>query len=273
MSRSGERERAECAFHGVVGPGLSHGLEEVVGMDEADGVSGRGWRCNPRLVRGSSCRLRRGRRAGHVRARPGTPLWAFVLGGFVASTSSRTLTLEPPVPGGRRDWAGRAGETVTLAFSRAPLPVVVATSPIPEPTTQTDSFMEWLSETTPGGPVVAQMLITLLVYAGVLWKTPPTPLGRDGRGARGGPHAMDPHVLGVRFHDGRLGRRGERRPGRFRLQDVRPAGRGLAAGWRARRRPLATRLSGRWGCSIPWPSGDRPLYAQACGRASKAARG
>ena len=37
--------------------------------------------------------------------------------------------------------------------------------------------MEWLSETTPGGPVVAQMLITLLVYAGVLWKTPPTPWG------------------------------------------------------------------------------------------------
>ena len=33
-------ERAECAFHGVVDPGLSHGLEEVVGMDEADGVSG-----------------------------------------------------------------------------------------------------------------------------------------------------------------------------------------------------------------------------------------
>ena len=101
----------------------------------------------------------------------------FVLGGFVASTSSRTLTLEPPVPGGRLDWADRAGETVTLAFSRVPLPVVVAPVPVPEPTTQTDSFMEWLSETTPGGPVIAQMLITLLVYAGVLWRTPTTSWG------------------------------------------------------------------------------------------------
>ena len=37
--------------------------------------------------------------------------------------------------------------------------------------------MEWLSETTPGGPVIAQMLITLLVYAGVLWRTPTTSWG------------------------------------------------------------------------------------------------
>ena len=37
--------------------------------------------------------------------------------------------------------------------------------------------MEWVSETTPGGPVIAQMLITLAVYAGVLWKTPATPWG------------------------------------------------------------------------------------------------
>ena len=101
----------------------------------------------------------------------------FVLGGFVASTSSRTLTLEPPVPGGRLDWADRAGETVRMGFSRVPIPVAVAPAPLTEPTTAPDSFIAWLSETTPGGPVILQALLVVFVYAGVLWRTPATPWG------------------------------------------------------------------------------------------------
>ena len=65
-------ERAECAFHGVVDPGLRHGLEEVVSMDEADGVSGADGGVAQGLCGGSSCQLRRGRRAGRARCGRGT---------------------------------------------------------------------------------------------------------------------------------------------------------------------------------------------------------
>ena len=40
MSRSGAMKGAEGLVRGVVHPGLSHGPEEVVGMDEADGMAG-----------------------------------------------------------------------------------------------------------------------------------------------------------------------------------------------------------------------------------------
>ena len=40
MSRSVERNDRKLRSTGVVDPSLSHGLEEVVGVAEADGVSG-----------------------------------------------------------------------------------------------------------------------------------------------------------------------------------------------------------------------------------------
>ena len=39
MSRSGVRNGLKVRVHGVVDSGWGHGLEEIVGMDEADGVS------------------------------------------------------------------------------------------------------------------------------------------------------------------------------------------------------------------------------------------
>ena len=40
MSRSGDRKDRKVRSHRVVDPGLCHGLEEVVGVGEAYGVSG-----------------------------------------------------------------------------------------------------------------------------------------------------------------------------------------------------------------------------------------
>ena len=96
---------------------------------------------------------------------------SFVLGGFIDGA-----ILEPPIPS--VDWADRAGELVTLAFSRRVAPARPASpAPLVAPPTEPDSFAEWLAETTPGGPVMAQMLIVLIVFVGVLLTAPATPWG------------------------------------------------------------------------------------------------
>ena len=94
----------------------------------------------------------------------------FVLGGFVeASGSNNRITLAPPLPS--RDWNGHDGETVRLDFhrhrSQAATPVI---TPVVDPGASTGSMAAFISETTPGGPVVAQNLIVLLVYVIWMWK-------------------------------------------------------------------------------------------------------
>ena len=94
----------------------------------------------------------------------------FVLGGFLSERQSdNRLKVDPPIPS--TDFATRSGETVTVDFVRHigdPQPDVVqqVTPPNPRP----DSMVEFIAETTPGGPVVAQSLIVLLVYAVWMWK-------------------------------------------------------------------------------------------------------
>ena len=54
---------------------------------------------------------------------------------------------------------------------------VVAPPLLEAPDTEAASFNEFLSRTTPGGPVVVQSLIVLMVYAALIFTCKPTPWG------------------------------------------------------------------------------------------------
>ena len=98
----------------------------------------------------------------------------FIIGGFVAGRGERSLTLVPPMPS--QDWQRREGEVVTLTFASLsfppPPPIPPALAP---PTTDSGSFVAWLSATTPGGPVMAQVLITIIVFVGFMFTVPRRP--------------------------------------------------------------------------------------------------
>ena len=67
-------------------------------------------------------------------------------------------------------------QTVVMAFTRrAPIPAVVAPPVLAEPDAEGESFNEFLSRTTPGGPVVIQSLIVLIVYATYIFSAPAKP--------------------------------------------------------------------------------------------------
>ena len=88
----------------------------------------------------------------------------FVLGGFITERQgSNRLKLEPPVPS--RDFESRSGETVTVEFVRhaGQLQSMVVSRIIP-PDPASNSMVDFIVETTPGGPEVAQNLIVLLVF-------------------------------------------------------------------------------------------------------------
>ena len=112
-----------------------------------------------------------------VKYESGADTREFVLGGFVDSRpDAHTLKLEPPLPS--RDWDSKVGQEVAFEFRRLstaapPAPSTALTDPTGEP----GSFVEWLAETTPGGPVVAQSMMVVLVYVIFLYKTPATPRG------------------------------------------------------------------------------------------------
>ena len=91
---------------------------------------------------------------------------SFVLGGFIAALGANNrITLAPPLPS--RDWDGQDGETVRMAFHRhigqAATPILSAA--IVGPAGDPGSFVEFLTDTTPGGAVIAQSLIVILAYS------------------------------------------------------------------------------------------------------------
>ena len=51
------------------------------------------------------------------------------------------------------------------------------TTPIAPPVVEADTFADFLLDTTPGGPVVLQLLVTIIVASLVLFRSPPTPAG------------------------------------------------------------------------------------------------
>ncbi len=102
----------------------------------------------------------------------------FVLGGFIAErVGTSTLKLTPPLPS-TRDWDARSGEEIAIAFDRCfGQPTRIIPDALTDPTATPDSFIDFLKRTTPGGPVTFQMMVTILVYAMFLYRTPATPQG------------------------------------------------------------------------------------------------
>ena len=101
----------------------------------------------------------------------------FVAGGFVADVQGRALELAPPLPSGR-EWDTRAGERLTLGFARRVLPAAPdVPAPLAPPVAEPDSIVDFVSRTTPGGPGVVQVLVTLLVFTGYIFTAPATPWG------------------------------------------------------------------------------------------------
>ena len=101
----------------------------------------------------------------------------FVLGGAITERPANNgLRLDPPLPS--RDWDDKTGQEVTFEFRRrttesAPVVQAALVAPPGAPGT----FIEFLSDTVPGGPVTFQTMVTILVFASVLWKSPATPFG------------------------------------------------------------------------------------------------
>ena len=112
---------------------------------------------------------------------------SFVLGGFIESRSGYELTLSTPLPNGNRDWGpcasadddGKLLEDVIIDFRRPYDQYIPPTLPPSRanPPAQSDSFIDFVTRTTPGGGVTAQMVVTILVYVMFLFKTPSSPLG------------------------------------------------------------------------------------------------
>ena len=104
---------------------------------------------------------------------------SFVLGGFINKVlSSNGLKLNPPLPPDSRDWDTRNGDTVEMEFHRHRGTATEATpAAIDDPTAESASFVEFLSDSTPGGAVMAQTLITIITYIGFLLRAPRTDWG------------------------------------------------------------------------------------------------
>ena len=99
---------------------------------------------------------------------------SFVLGGFIVDRpGSRGLKLDPPLPS--RDWDTRDGEEVAIEFRHSRTEVVPPTLPpaLVDPPGEAKSFIQFLSETTPGGPIAFQMLTTIIVFLGFVFRAPP----------------------------------------------------------------------------------------------------
>ena len=142
---------------------------------------------------------------------------ALVLGGFIEERNGNTLKLDPPLPS--RDWDGRSGEEVAFRFRRhAGQTAPAQAAAIAPPQASPNSIVRFVSDTTPGGPEVAQNLIVLLVYGAVGLQEEP----HHRQPAPGRPHpGADP--LGLRdLPDGHAHGRGDQHhepaPRRLRLQ-------------------------------------------------------
>ena len=97
----------------------------------------------------------------------------FVLGSHITGRSGgNALRVKP----WRADWEERAGETVTIQFHRRTTFATHSFGAVVEEPEDATGFIGWLVDTTPGGGVVAQMAIVLMVYGGFMF----SPMTRPG---------------------------------------------------------------------------------------------
>ena len=97
---------------------------------------------------------------------------SFILGGFIEDRpGSRGLLLAPPLPPDSRDWDDRNGEDVAIEFRRHRAQAVAAIRPgsSMEPPSSAGSFVAFVLDITPGGGVVFQGLLVVMVYSGYLF--------------------------------------------------------------------------------------------------------
>ena len=93
----------------------------------------------------------------------------FVMGSFISQRTGNTLLLTPPLPS--REWDSRSGTNITMEFrQRTEGPDQAVSTPVSQPDPAEGSWVEFVIDTTPGGPVVAQYLIVLIVYGLWMWK-------------------------------------------------------------------------------------------------------
>ena len=109
-----------------------------------------------------------------IRYENGKDTRGFHLGGFVEPASGATLRINPPAASWA-DWTERQGETITLAFSRAPVTrVQVDPGPrLADPVADENTLVSFIATTTPGGGVVAQGLIVIVTYLFFMWTPMP----------------------------------------------------------------------------------------------------
>ena len=102
---------------------------------------------------------------------------SFVLGGFVVGEEGTNgLEIDPPIPS--RDWESKDGEDVIMEFHRhLAEAVLIAQAPLVDPVGTSGSFVAFLAESTPGGPIMAQTMIVIIVSVMFTFAASPTPKG------------------------------------------------------------------------------------------------
>ena len=91
----------------------------------------------------------------------------FVLGGFIEEyLTSNRLKLDPPLPD--RDWDDKDGQEISITFRRHWSEAAPHKTPgrLTDPKAGAATLVEFLLDTTPGGGVVFQSLLTIFVFSG-----------------------------------------------------------------------------------------------------------
>ena len=110
-------------------------------------------------------------------------LRSFPMGRFVVERGERFLDLEPPV-NPRGDLRDRVGTSMRVSFSTFPPPATAVAAPIEEAVADSGSFIEFLQLSTPRGGVTAQLLVTIVIFGGFMFKALPSQAQTPYRGQR-----------------------------------------------------------------------------------------
>ena len=102
----------------------------------------------------------------------------FVIGGFIVERNGNVLKIAPPLPN-TRDWDDKDAEQIAFDFRHPRTEPADPTLPpkIEDPVGLPGSPVEWIVNNTPGGRVMTQSMIVLLVYFLYMSRAPATAWG------------------------------------------------------------------------------------------------